>query len=284
MSSPLVLILDVDGTLVGDVTNQVMLYDIARKMKQSKARINYSAKDMKDYIQTTAIIRPHFKCFFDATKETNIEIFIYTAAEKTWAEYIIKHIEASMNIKFNRPLFTRSNCVNYNGEFKKSIKHITPAILKALKRKPAYKHLKSLSNAVMAIDNTPIFIEQDAQLLCTTYSVAPPVNIPRHITREAWEKNYKLINDVVSSYHSTYKPTSSLFKFEKQYYTTYNDNIASYLRQRQLSSNDPLFKVLQDILVDGNVKILSAKNIQYISKKYVKENNKANELRKSTFF
>ena len=283
MSSPLVLLLDVDGTLVGDVVHQVALYDITRKIKQSKARMTYSAKDMRDYIETSAIIRPGFKSFFDAAKDNHIEIFIYTAAEKAWAEYIIKHIEASLNIKFNRPLFTRGNCITFNGEFKKSIKYVSPTILKVLRKKVQYKHIKSLDNSIMAIDNTPIFIEQDHQLLCSTYNVAPPVNIPRYITKELWDKQYKLINEIIVGYYNNYKVTSSLFKFEKQFYTSYIDNISIYLRQKQTSQNDPLFKVLREALVN-NIKTLNVKNIQYISKKYMKEHNKTDEQRKGTFF
>ena len=75
------------------------------------------------------LIRPYV---VDFLKRNDTEFFIYSAGTKVWVEFIIKQIEIITKIKFNRPLFTRDDCLT---DFKKCINHIKPKIEKVMKRK-----------------------------------------------------------------------------------------------------------------------------------------------------
>jgi len=83
-------------------------------------------------------------------------IFVYTASEKTWANKEIAIIEKQNNIKFNRPIFTRDNCIiDKNGMIKKSVNKIIPHLLKTMKVKKDY----DISKKLLIIDNNPTFVD-----------------------------------------------------------------------------------------------------------------------------
>lgn len=278
---PLVVLLDVDGTLVGDVTHQVVMYELANVLKR-KTRFSYGQKDIVTALKTSGLLRPGTKCFLEQLKANNIEVFIYTAAEKKWAEYIIKGIEQTTGVKFNRPLFTRDNCIMMNGELKKSIKHITPLILRSLKKKPQYKDVTSLSNSVIAVDNNPVFIEEDLLVLCDTYSVTAPVNIPKYIPFDLWLRYYKTIQEVIIHYYPI-KETTNFYKFERSFYTLYIDYISNAIKQRGAQYKDMLFETLRDIIGNKSIQDFSPKVVYYINKK-CKKQIKKHDTRQGTFF
>lgn len=280
---PLVILLDVDGTLVGDVVHQVVMYEIGNSIKTNiKKNVQ---KSVMDSLQFNYLLRPGFKCFFEEATKAHVEIFIYTAAEKKWAEYIIKCIEQSNGIKFNRPILSRDQCINVNGELKKSINLVRPTLIKALKRK--YKDsVITLENSILAVDNNPVFIERDFQLLCSTYDISVPMNIPQIIPLNIWQKEMKHIQDTLIHYYPNYKATSTYMKFEKQLYEIYVPQLSQHMRMRSFASYDPLFKCLKDIIASTEVKRFTPKVIHYINKKYSKDNNEYSSRQKqqSTFF
>lgn len=180
---PYVFVLDLDGTIIGDCSYQCDLYNLQDIFKQNIKSFNKSTavsfnKSKKEcekklnesYSKDSLLIRPHFINYMHTIKKyyPNSYIFVYTASEKTWANKEIGIIEKQNNIKFNRPIFTRDNCiVDKNGMIKKSIKKIMPQLLKTMKVGKTY----DISKKLLIIDNNPTFVDyKDNFLLCPTYN------------------------------------------------------------------------------------------------------------------
>ena len=141
---PFVFILDLDGTIIGDCSYQCDLYNIQdifrRNIKLSpkftKSKTECDKILNSSYSTESLLIRPYFVKFYETIKKLypNSFIYVFTASEKTWAHKEIAIIEKQNNIKFNRPIFTRNNCIiDKNGMIKKSVKKITPILIKSMK-------------------------------------------------------------------------------------------------------------------------------------------------------
>jgi hypothetical protein len=186
---PYVFILDLDGTIIGDCTYQCDIYNLQELIKNNANNANSANKGnkihQKDFVKSKALcekhlidsydtksllIRPYFFQFISAMKKLypSCYFYIYTASEKTWAHKEINIIERQNNFKFNRPIFTRDNCIaDSSGNLKKSVTKIMPLLLKSMKMPKDYDIRKKL----MIIDNNPTFIDyKENFLLCPTYN------------------------------------------------------------------------------------------------------------------
>lgn len=177
---PYIFIIDLDGTIIGDCTYQCDIYNIQEIINKTISTTQKRAGDRKykmicekslneSYNSHSKLIRPFFVLFIKKMKKRYPEccFFVYTASEKTWALKEISMIEKHNNIKLNRPIFTRDDCVkDSNGNLRKSVVKIIPRILKVIK-KPSNTILK---NNILVIDNNPFFIDYTENLiLCPTY-------------------------------------------------------------------------------------------------------------------
>ena len=175
-TEPYIFVIDLDGTIIGNCTYQCDIYNIMELIKSSKKKDLNKYKILCDkslndsYNDKSLLIRPHFFYFVQSMKKLYPQsyFYIYTASEKKWAIKEISIIEKNNNFKFDRPLFTRDNCIidNY-GNIKKSITKILPLIKKNVKMPASYDIKKHL----LIIDNNPTFIDyKDNLLLCPTYN------------------------------------------------------------------------------------------------------------------
>jgi hypothetical protein len=148
------LILDLDNTIIGNIKYQLLLYNLYIKTGKS---VIYE----KSYNENTHIIRNGFTNFIKNIKEKipNIKIYIYTASSKEWALKEIKWIETNCNIKFNRPIFTRDDCINNNNLYYKSIKKIS-------------KKVKTIEKSnLLIIDNSDVFLDKKENFIqCPSYN------------------------------------------------------------------------------------------------------------------
>jgi hypothetical protein len=275
---PLVILLDIDGTLIGDITSQITHYEIVQSIKKAKGRVPYNIKSLQAKLKD-GIVRPYFKSFFEDLRSYGVEIFIYTASQKQWAEFIIKQIEYAYNIKFNRPIFTRNNCKYINNDHIKSVKFVQPSVFKTLKRKYPAITVDDIKNNIIAIDNRKVY-DNDAKLvLCPTYNHLVPENIPAFITPQLFITYSKDIYDIMGKYYSSrqFIPTSNYMKFERQFYQIYLDQLSNCSKSRPLVKYDLLFKLIRDIIITKKMSSFSQKNIAYI-------NAKVETLSSKTFF
>lgn len=163
-NDPILFILDLDGTIIGNCEYQVLLYDIMNNVRKISSA-KFKKKIIENYKSKFKLTRPYFKYFYNSMKELypNCLIYIYTASTKEWANFEILAIEKSNNIKFDRPIFARDFCISDSyGNYKKSINKIIPIIRK--KNKDV-----DLSN-MLIIDNNRVFIDYTNNfVLCNTY-------------------------------------------------------------------------------------------------------------------
>ena len=120
MNNNYVFIIDLDGTIIGDCIYQVELYKLSLILNKLKIKIKINDILKDCYKEKTKLIRPYFKLFLEKMREIypSSHFYIYTASEKKWAEKELMIIEKVLNFKFNRPIFTRNDCIIYKREDK----------------------------------------------------------------------------------------------------------------------------------------------------------------------
>jgi hypothetical protein len=232
------------------------------------------------------IIRPYFKSFFKELSDHGVEIFIYTASEKKWAEFIVKQIEISVGIKFNRPLFTRNNCQYTGGEYMKKIGFVKPMVLKSLNKKYNTRFSSDFRNRIIAIDNRRVYFPEDEKylVLCNTYKYKIPENIPCIIRKPVFERYHNVINNMLSHYFINYKNTSNYMKFEKQFYYQYIDALSFSIKTKDESLSDTLFKAVKTFILSKNIKTFSSETVYHINNKIKHTYNNGSKTDSRTFF
>lgn len=193
--APYVILIDLDGTIQGDVTPQLREYNL---IKNLKLKISLRKSHRNDYIK--GLLRPYFTDFIKLIKtkyDDKVELFIYTASDKTWAHYVVPIIESIIGFKFNRPIFTRDNCNIGTSDKTKSIKHVKGHIIKSLQPKYGKNIIteETLSDRIFLIDNNHVLEETQRLIKCYTYDKAIFINILRNIPETVIKKRYIEMGD-----------------------------------------------------------------------------------------
>ena len=78
---PPTLILDLDNTIIGNITYQLLAHTLCNKVKKNCGMV------ANCYNEKTGIIRPYFCKFIYTIREKfpDIKIYVYTASQKDWA-------------------------------------------------------------------------------------------------------------------------------------------------------------------------------------------------------
>ena len=279
---PYVFILDLDGTIIGDCSYQCDLYNLQNILKKNiknfnkatsssfnKNKIDCEKKLNESYSNESLLIRPYFTKFMYAIKKfySSSFIFVYTASEKTWANKEIAIIEKQNNIKFNRPIFTRDNCIiDKNGMIKKSVIKIIPHLLKTMKVKKDY----DISKKLLIIDNNPTFVDfKDNFLLCPTYNYIQFSNLWEDLSNKEYFKCKELKNFVmkmvVQKKMHNIKQTTKPKKQERLYKWLYKKhrNINKY---NCSYANDTFWRDITVLIRHHNIKEYNKKIIMSMQK------------------
>ena len=258
---PIVFLIDLDGTMIGDITPQLdeyyLIKDINMRLKKiNEKEIKYKNKILQEELNKY-IIRKYLKSFIKKTREyDNIELFIYTASFDKWAKFIIPQVEKVLGYKFNRPFLTR----NHLQDKYKSIKKVKPLIFKSLKNKYNMKNISQLKY-ILLIDNTKnILLEKQNLIKCPTYNVIYPIDYLRNIPKDTIKVYYNIIENYLNLPLSSnvYEFYSKYYKFLKKQYKYASTNNNKYI-------NDIYWKKLTFILKQ-NITHISYKNFTYIFK------------------
>ena len=184
-----VVLLDLDGTIIGQIAPSVCEYDILRTLdakqlptfrRQLVARLRYGP------------VRPHFAAFMKQAKSMGLHVFVYTASEGAWANLVVTCIERALGVQFARPVFSRRSCTvdPVTGEFKKSIARVLPVVHRRLRamvdREGSYREpgltltghhaltLEGLRCSTVLVDNTATVLhdknEAGCLVRCPTYA------------------------------------------------------------------------------------------------------------------
>ena len=248
---PLVVLLDLDGTMVGRVGPLLCEYELHKALAAAKAtakatggssdgssssssrsrasRSRASAasvpKALRDSIVARlgwGVIRPHLVRFCKGVGP-GIELFVYTASDATWASFIVPCVEASLGVKFNRPIFTREDCVRHAG-FRKTIDGLKPAIVRSLKRRyPAMTSPASLRDRVVLVDNTANVMvdprESSRVVACPTYDYQCNYDVLSHIAVGTLHNEHRVISTMLERHGLFHGPSvDSYQRFAAVYY------------------------------------------------------------------
>ena len=265
---PNIVVLDIDGTLIGDIEPQIVLYTLHNVLKSRDKKLNLlQPKEFRENLKN-GIIRPFFIKFIKTIKQVlpDTEFFIYTASEKKWANFLIPHIEQACGYKFNRPIMTRDQCVIFDREYKKKVDIIYKCIIKTLRKKYNIKAINSreLEDRIMIIDNNVVYDKNDMKhvLLCPTYAYKKIENIMTYITESVFNAHSKVILEVLSRHISSIGSARDYIEFQVIFYKYYLDQLAQYKDPK-----DKYFLHLMNILERKNITSFSPKAISYITHK-----------------
>lgn len=174
---PFIVILDWDNTIVGKVDYQSQKYSLEQHYKKFGLKVKKNSKVPKAFNKDSKLVRPYFLNFITELTDYfqgNIYFFIYTASERKWANTEISWLEKSHGIKFQRPIFTRDDCiVDKSGSYRKSISNIFPRMLRSMGLTKISKEQKTelLHQRLLIIDNNAVFNDMKEHLLiCPDYN------------------------------------------------------------------------------------------------------------------
>jgi hypothetical protein len=196
---PFILIFDIDCTVIGDIRFLIQeahilkyIYNICEKNNENNCKF-IEKINMQNELNN-GLLRPYIKDFieFCNNKFKNVEIFFYTGSNYGWTNSSLgNNIEKALNVKINRPFFTRENLILTSNSKEKSLANIFPFITSTLENR--YPVMKNKQDIDYIINNRTIFIDDvknntythvNRQIVCPEYKCLPWCYIPDKIIKE----------------------------------------------------------------------------------------------------
>jgi hypothetical protein len=261
---PRVLLLDMDGTMIGKITPQVCEYEVL--MATQKSKLKSMKSDLVERLRQ-GIIRPYLASLCALIKKgeiRNVETYVYTASESKWANFLVPCIEEAIGFKFNRPIFTRNHCVTVGQEYKKSLGIVFPSIYRKLKTKYKLVDVRSLSDNMILVDNNHTVLLNPAKdgrrlVKCPTYNFAYYYDVLGRVDLPVLHAKYqRLIPILVSNYmFPDVRPSEvhSVQQFVFMYYHKMYENAKVSWREENSANisnggKEKLFKLLLQTFKD----------------------------------
>jgi hypothetical protein len=213
----LVVFLDIDGTVVGDITYQVLEWELLsaiapRKLNAFRARLAQTLKD--------GMLRPNLAEFMGASAPPQTFIFAYTASDDKWAAFLLPVIEQVTGIKFMRPILSRKNCRFQSNTFTKSLNSASRSIHSKIKKEYPKISLSQLEKSCVLIDNNNTLVESRSKCItCPTYDFLCPTNVLSLFSEDEVRDHLSDIVQTLEKYgFSELGSFSSLRSFYSAYY------------------------------------------------------------------
>ena len=258
---PICVFFDIDGTLIGDIGPQVWEWEFLTQYEPGK--IQQFKKNLCAHLQN-GLLRPGLANFIDYLRSRhpdNLELYIYTASDVKWAQFLVPCIEGITGIKFNRPLFTRQNCTVSHGAYRKSLVSTLPTVLKKLKQKHGPDVELLLSNCTI-IDNNNVVKEDSRLVLCPTYNYIDVYDVLRLLSEDTLRTNYNEIKIRLTT-HGIFPDVGSEVSFsvfKSLYYTALGkyikDNLKDTIGQKDQFWNK-LGSLVSGSFKDSNIKAIN---------------------------
>jgi len=245
--APYVILIDLDGTIQGDVMPQLREFNLIRNLNL-KTSLNKSHRN--DYIK--GLLRPYFTDFIKLIKSKyngTVELFIYTASDKVWAHHVVPIIESIIGFKFNKPIFTREHCRVGLLDKTKSIKYVKEHVIKSLR--PKYGKIVT-DQKIFLIDNNDVLEDTKGLIKCYTYDKAIFLNILRNIPENVIHKRFSEIGK-----HLLNTRCSSEWEMRKHIYDVAFKKYIYYENKNKSYENDTYWKKVILIFKKHNLDLKS---------------------------
>lgn len=231
VAAPLVLFIDLDGTILGDISHLLAERDVVTVFCPGPASMKALRASHVSRMRY-GVVRPRLDSFLRRLEQCNkdatgrhIETFVYTASEPAWAAYVVGIIEIALGFRFNKPVFTRRNCqAMANGTFQKALTPLLPTVVSSLRRKGYGLTLAGLEGRVALVDNNPTVIRSAVDrvrlITCPTYNFVQAFDVLRLVDIDVMQAKYELIAQLLASlgmYPDT-RPPRSCRHFLRIYY------------------------------------------------------------------
>lgn len=257
-----VFVIDLDGTIIGDCVYQCEMYKIYLILR--KLGINVKINEILEdaYKEKTRLLRPYFSYFIQTIKKhfPDTHFYIYTASEKKWGLKEIEVIEKNLHFKFNRPIFTRMECMTVqNGskvEYRKSIEMIK-------------KKIKVKEPEIVVIDDKEVYIDNGhRQIKCECYNYRYFCNYWDYIPIA------KIKNKIFLNYLTTLIDSKRLnpsysqvtMKNKVEYYQWLYNKCLELNKYNREYKNDNFWLKLTNIIIDNNITMMNDNSIKFIRK------------------
>jgi len=263
----LIFVLDLDGTIIGDCVYQAEIYKIGLILSKLGIKVKINEILNSFYMEKSKLVRPYFPYFMRKMRELfpMVSIFIYTASEKRWAEKEIGIIEKALDIKFNRPIFTRSDCIEtYSKEdnridYRKSIESIKKKM-----------RVKDKNMEIVIIDDKDVYMDNNDRLIrCELYNYKYFCNYWEYIPIEK-VKNKIFLRYLTSLIENNrlnpnYNPVT--MKQSMNYYKwLYEKTMEINRKNNRRYKDDKFWLKLTNTIVDNKISIFNSNTIKFIEK------------------
>lgn len=274
MSAPLVILIDLDGTIIGNIGPQVCEWELLQRYAPHKMK--QFRDNLKQHFMQ-GLLRPHFTTFIDYIKHhfPHAEFFVYTASETKWAHLVIPCIENITGIQFNRPIFNRTHCIEVKGEYKKSPSKLLPTIFNKMKHKYEMNSIEDFQHNLIMIDNYNVMIKDDDNrlVLAPTYDFASFYDVLRLLDEEQLKEHYMEISPILVAYRLFPSITGTAYSYEvfkSLFFKTLSDEIKACVRKNSVP--DIFWSYLASLLTKiGASYEFKDNTIQYINNKLKKK-------------
>jgi hypothetical protein len=246
---PIIFLLDLDGTLQGNIYPQVSEYSLIGKLNAiSNKNIKYSINNLMNDFKSN-LLRPYVKESLTHMKKYHpqIEFFVYTASSDDWAKFLIpkidKYITNGKGNIFNKPYFMRSDV----SEGIKSIKHVFPRIKRSLSKK--YDEI-SINNVYLVDNNYVIHpLEVSKLIKCPSYDYTHIINPFRNLSNDIIEKYHnKISNELLQS------NSKHVIEMYKKYYDRAFKEYEKANRENKEFINDDYWKMFGQLVINSDLK------------------------------
>lgn len=252
-SRPFNLLIDLDGTIIGNIGPQVKEYEFIRFLNRNITngkKERYHTTLLHDDM-IAGLVRPGFAEAMYTIKKyhPSVKIYIYTASSYDWAHFVIPRLEKLLfnETFFNRPILTRNQC--HPTTFQKSIAKVRP--------------LLGNNHFTFLVDNNPTLdLKEASQLVqCPSYEYTVVVDPLRSISPKNVTNYHNIIAQFLVNFNSDneFEMKQLLYmKLKKDYnHVKYENNkakkdrywskFASVLANNDMSSVANIQKVLRKI-------------------------------------
>ena len=260
-----IFIIDLDGTIIGDCKYQNYLYNIKMILNKNNIKYDVNSHIKEAYSNKSLLIRPYFIYFINKMKNffPSSYFYIYTSSLKEWALNEISLIEKQNNIKFNRPIFTRENCVLTNDN--KYVKCISTIL----------NNNKLKNSQILIIDNNDIFIDmKDNLILCPSYNYIFFQDIWSSLPETIYNCNkcMSFLNKLIENNNISYHKTNDFnHKYKTLAYKWIYKKCNNINKKNKKYSKDTFWKKLADYIILNNISDFNNKS------SIIKINNYINE-------